>query len=88
MPERLGGGEVVAARPWVVEDVDGGVLGREPEPDRFRDSNLRISACEYDAPTTRFGSRAGFFPAILVSLWAALKKGDVESDRSSNRCNC
>lgn len=37
MPERLGGGEVVAARPWVVEDMDGGVLGREPEPDRFLD---------------------------------------------------
>lgn len=49
------------------------------------DSNLRISACEYDAPTTRFGSRAGFFPAILVSLWAALKKGGVELNNTVSR---
>lgn len=45
MPDTgLAGGEAVVLRPWVVEDEDGGVRGRELDPDRFLDRLSGMSA--------------------------------------------
>jgi len=38
-------------------DEEGGVRGRDAELERLSESNLRMSVWEYEAPTTRLGSR-------------------------------
>ena len=86
----LGGGvDVLRVLPL---DRDGGVWGLEFEGVRdlqtvsrsqehvqdtaYKESNLRISVCEYDAPTTMLGS-AAFEETFLGLLGLLRQKGEV-----------
>lgn len=67
------------------DDV-GGVRGRVDELDRFSESNLSISACEYAAPTTRLDSRVVFlgpFPGVELR-----QNGEADSDLSTWTISC
>jgi len=78
------GGEASLGLPLVEWD-DVGVFGRD-ELERFNESNLRISACEYAAPTTRFVSRPVLFGAF--SRGGGFQNGDAESERSTWTISC
>lgn len=85
VPDFLECGELTSlVRPWCDVD-DGGVRGCDEDPETFRESNFSISACEYEAPTTRFGSRPDFFG--VFSRWT-LQKGEADSDRSTWTISC
>lgn len=57
--EDFGGGDVCI----LVECEEGGVFGRDEDPERFKESNFRMSVCEYAAPTTR-PSVLGFWGVV------------------------
>lgn len=72
MLERVAG--ILDSRLWV---ADGGVRGREPVPERDKVSNLRMSACEYEAPIIFLLS------GDLDVFEVVRQKGEADEDRST-----